>query len=229
MYWQGYAVLVLGLVAARLGFVVAHLNTYLENPISILNIRDGGWQPWAGFAAVAMLVAISAFRRGPLARPIAAGLVTVALSGMGISAGMRVANQETPLLVSVPVTDLNGQTVDLQSFRGKPVVINLWASWCPPCVREMPVLEQAQRANPEVTFVLLNQGETAGQIQQFLYRYNIEPGRVLIDRNGQVGRIYGSQLLPTTLFFDKDGKLMDVRLGELSKATLAQRLGEITD
>ncbi|AWB33421.1 TlpA disulfide reductase family protein [Orrella marina] len=228
MYWQTYAVLVLGLTAARLGFVVQHLDTYLANPITILNIRDGGWQPWAGFAAVAFLMVVAALRRSPQARPIAAGLATVLLLGMGTTTGMRLTSHQTPELASFSVADMNGQSLDLQTFHGKPLVVNLWASWCPPCVREMPVLQQAQLAHPDVAFVFLNQGESVHQIQTFLDRHHMVFDNLLLDRTGEVGRAYGSQLLPTTLFFDANGKLVDLRLGELSKATLAQRLEQIS-
>jgi thiol-disulfide isomerase/thioredoxin len=70
-------------------------------------------------------------------------------------------------LPALQVADLQGDRIDLQQFRGKPLVLNLWATWCGPCRREMPVLATAQQAHDDVQFVFLNQGETLDEVQGF--------------------------------------------------------------
>ena len=107
---------------------------------------------------------------------------------------------------------------------GQPMVVNLWASWCPPCVREMPVLEQAQKDHPDITFVFVNQGEHPDAIRRFLNKQGLLLDNVLTDLNGNMGRITGSPAMPTTLFYDAQGRQLDSHLGELSSASLAHSL-----
>ena len=112
----------------------------------------------------------------------------------------------------------------LAGFAGKPTVVNLWTTWCPPCRREMPVLEQAQAANPDANIVFVNQGEEAATIAAFLDRHGLALRNVLVDPQRRTGAALGHRALPTTLFFDAQGRLADTRIGELSQATLTQRL-----
>jgi len=119
---------------------------------------------------------------------------------------------------------LQGQTVPLTAFKGKPAVVNLWATWCPPCVREMPVLQQAQVDRPGVNFVFLNQGESAAKVDAWLRARNLGLNNVLLDEARTAGAAFKQSALPMTLFFDAQGRLVSTRIGELSQATLAERL-----
>jgi thiol-disulfide isomerase/thioredoxin len=104
------------------------------------------------------------------------------------------------------------------------MVVNLWATWCPPCRAEMPVLEEAQNDRTDVLFVFANQAEATPSIQSFLDRMQLDLDHVLRDRRGQIARQAGTAALPTTLFYDADGRLIDSHIGQLSKATLARAL-----
>jgi thiol-disulfide isomerase/thioredoxin len=106
-------------------------------------------------------------------------------------------------------------------------VINLWATWCVPCRREMPVLVEAQRTMPQVRFVFADQGESAGAVKQFLQAQPLTLQHVLIDENLQLSNYYNVRGYPTTLFIDARGRLRDTHIGELSRATLAERLQRI--
>jgi hypothetical protein len=88
----------------------------------------------------------------------------------------------------------------------------------------MPVLEDGQGRYPGVNFVFANQGEHPEAILQFLNEQNLNLDHVLSDRQGGFGRATGSQGLPTTLFYNARGKLVDSHMGELSKASLARGL-----
>jgi thioredoxin-like negative regulator of GroEL len=92
----------------------------------------------------------------------------------------------------------------------------------------MPVLQAAQSERPDVNFVFLNQGEAAVQVQSYLNGQQLVLQNVLLDARGEVATQLGHRALPTTLFFDARGRLIDTRVGELSRATLAQRLAGLS-
>jgi thiol-disulfide isomerase/thioredoxin len=114
-------------------------------------------------------------------------------------------------------------------MSGKPLVLNLWASWCPPCRREMPVLAKAQAEHSDVTFVFANQGEGADAVKTYLAAQHLSLHNVVLDGTTVLACRTGSAGLPTTLFFNARGELVDRRMGELSPATLAQGLASLRE
>ena len=88
----------------------------------------------------------------------------------------------------------------------------------------MPILQQAQASRPDVQFVFLNQGEEPHKVASFVARHGLAAPSVLLDRSTEAGKMLGGRALPMTLFFDRHGRLVDTRVGELSHATLAQRM-----
>ena len=145
---------------------------------------------------------------------------------VAIAIGPGGARQAIPAL-SLPALD--GRSVALSGFVGKPTVVNLWASWCPPCRQEMPLLQQAQTAHPALNVVFINQGEARDAILRYLDGQGLVLQNVLIDNRKATGAAFNEQALPTTLFFDAQGRLVSTRVGALSAATLAERLGAILD
>lgn len=107
------------------------------------------------------------------------------------------------------------------------IVVNLWATWCPPCVREMPLLQEAQVTHADVHFVFLNQGENEEQVSSWLSKQHLPLRNVLLDPERRASAAFQQKGYPTTLFFDSEGTLVSVRTGELSKATLSERLGDL--
>ena len=114
--------------------------------------------------------------------------------------------------------------VQLADYKGGPLVINLWATWCPPCRREMPVLERAQHQRPDVTFLFVNQAESMQSVSTFLATQGLTLDNVLFDASGRLGQAVGSMALPTTLFYSAEGRLINSHLGELSQASLARAM-----
>ncbi len=222
MLWKS---LLVGLLLARFAFVWEFRAAYLASPLSMLDIRDGGWNAIAGFVG-AWLFALSLYGRRPaLRKPMQAALLTGSLLWLAGSIALSLRPDTGQEMPALGFTSLTGQTVQLVEFKGKPTVVNLWASWCPPCVREMPVLQQAQVDQPDVNFVFLNQGESPDKVGPWLQARNLTLGNVLLDPTRTAGAAFQQSALPMTLFFDADGRLVSTRIGELSNATLAERLG----
>jgi thiol-disulfide isomerase/thioredoxin len=216
--------LFVGVLAARLGFVLEWLPQYLADPWSIIRIGDGGFSIWAGVLAGLAFGTWRARKTKSLRRPLALG-VTAGLASWAVLAGALLLMQQSTLkLPSTELTTLEGGTTNLSAMSGKPMVVNLWATWCPPCRREMPVLAKAQAGRSDVTFAFVNQGEPGPMIRDYLRGGNLQLRNVLLDLFSSVSRDAGSRGLPTTLFFDADGRLVDTHMGELSEASLAQKL-----
>lgn len=216
--------LFVGVLAARLGFVLEWLPQYLADPWSIIRIGDGGFSIWAGVLAGLAFGTWRARKAKPLRRPLALG-VTAGLASWAVLTGALLLMQQSA--VKLPATELatlEGGSTSLAAMSGKPMVVNLWATWCPPCRREMPVLAKAQAGRNDVTFAFVNQGEPEPVIRDYLRGGDLRLRNVLLDLFSSVSRDAGSRGLPTTLFFDADGRLVDTHMGELSEASLAQKL-----
>lgn len=95
-------------------------------------------------------------------------------------------------------------SVALANFRGKVVVLNFWASWCPPCVEEMPALQALQQQMPQVQVIAIASGEDFSQYQQFLTQQHITLLTVL-DQNQTSNKLYGSFKFPETYVIDQQG------------------------
>ena len=217
------------LLAARIAFVAVWFDLYRNAPWSMLDIRDGGFTAWAGLVA-ALLVAIwHGWHRAVLRKPLILGLMAGALAWAAMSgASGRFGMTKNPVLPTVVLKTLAGESTNLAAVAsGKPMVLNLWASWCPPCRREMPVLAAAQQQETAVTFVFANQGEDAATAQRYLDGGALGLANVLLDADAGLGRTVGSTALPTTLFYDANGQLVDTHLGELSAASLANKLKQL--
>lgn len=216
--------LLVGALAARLGFVLEWLPQYLAEPWSIIRIGDGGFSIWAGVLAGVGFGAWRARKTRPLRRPLAFGVVAGLASWAVLGGALLLMQQSVLKLPETELTTLEGGTTHLAAMSGKPMVVNLWATWCPPCRREMPVLANAQARRGDVTFAFVNQGESAEVISDYLRGGDLQLRNVLLDLFSSVSQETGSRGLPTTLFFDADGRLVDTHMGELSEASLAQKL-----
>ena len=219
--------LLVGLVAARLAFVWQWRGPYLAHPLSILDPRDGGWALEEGLAAAALYGFYRARADMRLRRPVFAVLLTAGAVYAGGAIVLLAAPRSSAPLPALALTATDGKPVVLTAFLGKPLVVNLWASWCGPCQREMPLLSQAQAQRPQANFVFVNQGESSATIDAYLARQGLRLGNVLVDDRLQTGAAFGQRALPTTLFFDAKGRLVSTRIGELSEGVLAQRMAEL--
>lgn len=219
--------LLVGLVVARLAFVWEFRSAYFAAPLGVLDIRDGGWNATAGFVGSWLFALSQQGRRPALRKPLQMALLVGSLVWLMGSIALALRPGTGQELPDLAFTSLDGRTVPLAEFKGRPVVLNLWATWCPPCVREMPVLDRAQKDHPGVHFVFVNQGEPAARVASWLHARQFQMRHMLLDPTGQAGAAFQQSALPTTLFFDAQGRLVSLRVGELSAATLAERLQAI--
>ena len=122
--------------------------------------------------------------------------------------------------------DLQGAPVSLSRYIGRPVLMNFWASWCAPCVREMPMLESLHHAHPELD-VLGLAIDTGPNVRRFLQKVRVSYDLLLGGPDGiSVMRELGNKGggLPFTAFFDSRGRPKGVVLGELTSEVLSERL-----
>lgn len=218
-----FGLFLLGLLGARLGFVLSYWPMYRDDLIQIVDLRDGGFLLWPGLLVLALGAVWRGWRRPTLRRPLGWGLFSGLLFWVLGSMASHLYEQGTQL-PEVSLYKANGQAVQLTDYKGRPLVINLWATWCPPCRREMPVLQQAQHDHPDITFLFVNQGETPQTVSNFLATTGLNLSHVLFDGGGQLAQKVGSMALPTTLFYSADGRLVGSHLGELSRASLTHAL-----
>jgi thiol-disulfide isomerase/thioredoxin len=116
--------------------------------------------------------------------------------------------------------DLHGDTVSLAGLRGNVVVVNLWATWCAPCVRELPSLERLQKRYDDDGLHVLAVNvdrfppeRAAKEIERFMDDLGVDL-TVLVDPRGRAEDVFGSLGLPTTIVVGRDGSLVYRRLGE---------------
>jgi thiol-disulfide isomerase/thioredoxin len=223
-----YLALGIGLLIARAIYVASWWPHYVQQPASALNIRDGGFNLVAGLIGLIAAALLIGWRRPLLRRPlamgVAVGIAAWAFSGLAARALTETAHLPLPALV---VTKLDGHDMEMEQLRGQPTVINLWATWCGPCRRELPALAEAQRTMPQIRFVFADQGESAAAVKQFMQTQGLSLNDVVIDGNLQLSQYYRARGYPTTLFLDARGQLRDMHIGELSRATLAERIARI--
>jgi DsbE subfamily thiol:disulfide oxidoreductase len=125
------------------------------------------------------------------------------------------------------LTTLEGEKFQLSTQRGTPVVLNFWATWCPPCRAELPELKAAsERYADQVAIVGINQAEAPATVAKFAQDVGLT-FRVPLDQQGAVSRVYGVRSLPTTFFIDRSGIIRQIQNGPLTEATLAQLLRTI--
>ena len=122
---------------------------------------------------------------------------------------------------------MDAPPINLSAPGDRPTVINLWATWCPPCRREMPALAQAEKAHPNVRFLFVNQGEGEAGVRAFLQSQGLALDHVLFDEAMALPRHYGTAGIPVTLFLHADGRLAKAHMGEIAPEQIATEIARL--
>jgi len=147
---------------------------------------------------------------------IVAGLMTVTgcQSSTEPVSTVTKAITEGDLAPDFKLQDLDGKTVSLSGLRGRPVLLNFWATWCYWCFVEMPFLEEAHEewTSKGLVVMMIAKGERLLTVNNYIQRYNLSLP-VLLDTQETVANKYGVRGIPVTFFIDRDGIIQGIRMG----------------
>jgi len=121
---------------------------------------------------------------------------------------------------------LDGKRVNLAEYRGRPVLINFWATYCAPCRREMPLIERTAAQHPRLVVLLIDERDSHQSASAFIAELHIT-STVLFDGDGKVGDLYGISGLPTTFFIRPDGGIEGRYIGETNAGVLGPHITAI--
>jgi len=153
---------------------------------------------------------------------IAAVLLPLVLAGAGTAAEDGAVSVERPRLgefipnsppipaPTISVVDLAGNTVSLSEFAGRFVLINLWATWCEPCLREMPSLERMQsRLGDKITVVAISEDRGGSKtVEPFINKLGLKSFKTYLDPKSAAGRAFKVAGLPTSFLIDREGRVL---------------------
>ncbi|HSH29472.1 MAG TPA: TlpA disulfide reductase family protein [Thiohalobacter sp.] len=154
--------------------------------------------------------------RNPLPERLARLLLSIALLAFAPAVPADLGHDLTRLPEPVPapefaLEDMDGEIHRLSDLRGRVVMVNFWATWCPPCREEMPSMEAVYQDLKDQGFrvLALNQWETPDQVFPYMGQLDVYPSfPVLFDRDSSVAEAYGVKGLPTTVLVDKQGRVV---------------------
>jgi len=104
-------------------------------------------------------------------------------------------------------------TIHLADYRGKIVLLNFWATWCAPCIQEMPGLQQLHRDRPDLAILAVSIDEDPGAYQRFLQHFHVDLNTVR-DPNQTVAKMYATHIWPDTYIIDRTGVIRRKVVGD---------------
>ncbi len=158
-------------------------------------------------------------------------LVMVFTLGLGLAgcSSSETAPEVGKLAPEFQLSNLDGEPVSLSDFRGQPVLVNFWASWCGPCRYEMPFLQRIHEEQAVNGLVVLgvNLEESPDEVREFTAEFGLS-FTTLLDSRQEVGLMYNVRAIPTTLLIDENGVIQDRKVGAFATMKeLETALGKI--
>lgn len=130
------------------------------------------------------------------------------------------------------LTTLDGQTVSLSDFHGKPIILNFWASWCGPCRLEMPHLQEAySRHGADMPILGINLTNREGKlegVESFLDEFGVT-FPVVLDADGEVAALYEVRGQPASVFIDADGTVQTIFYGPINQQFINEQINELLE
>jgi cytochrome c biogenesis protein CcmG/thiol:disulfide interchange protein DsbE len=159
-------------------------------------------------------------------RSFHARLASIVILSCAFSAG---AGESAP---SLALHDLQGAPHKLEEYRGKPVVLNFWATWCVPCAAEMPLLNEMQeRYKGKVVFIAasIDDDDVKAEVEAFIKKHKADALTVMMGATIESLQDFGlQQVMPGTVLIDAEGNIVDRVSGKLKKLDLEKRLRKLT-
>lgn len=190
-------------------------------------------------ALVALLMLLSACsaRPTPSVAPDTEDAVTLAALPAGIGRGFPIAKIDSPDKRSAGLQEgeeapnfrlmlEDGRYISLHDLRGRPVLINFWATWCGPCRLEMPEIVAVAQANPGLVVLAINVQETLEQIRPFAEEFQMQLP-IVRDTDGELRALYAVRGMPTSVFIDPNGKIFTIWSGMLTADRLQEMITNI--
>jgi thiol-disulfide isomerase/thioredoxin len=234
----------LGLIGARLGFVVTNWSAFRDTPWTALYFWQPGYLPSAGLLLGAGYALWRLRHQEPRQRlryvralgtsfALAALLVGMVVAATQIRFDPAVLRPGDPV-PNFTLQTLDGKPVTFSSLQGQAVVLNFWATWCPPCRREMPLLDAVQKEynTRGVMIVGIDLDEPMDLVRAYAQSVGVTypiwvdtPTRgPEFNRAHELYNRFGGIGLPTTFFIDRNGVIRDSYIGELNRAFLQNRI-----
>lgn len=156
-----------------------------------------------------------------------AGVSSKVDQGQQLTVGLEKGN----IAPDLELRSIDGEALKLSSLRGKKVILNFWATWCPPCRQEMPEIKQFYAKNKskgiEILAINLTQAEKSrADVPEFIKAHGIT-FPVLMDENGEAGRLYNVSSIPATFIIDSRGVIGDKIVGPMTYDEMEKMLGAI--
>lgn len=167
---------------------------------------------WSGLVAAGVLGLLVALMIGR-------AYTTRSVTASGIpEEGKPLPNFSLPLL--------DGGEVSGTQLRGKPLFLNFWATWCPPCRREMPEIQSLyNKLGRDIYFLLINQADPPQAVKAYLEQNGLQMP-VALDIDGQLSENWGINFLPTSIFVDAKGHVCRLHVGQITKDTMMEALNQ---
>lgn len=188
---------------------------------------------WLGTLLLLLLLVLTACSAAPTASPDQAAVENAA-PGVNVDEAV-VTNLEPAPKVGHPapdftLVDLEGEPVSLSDFRGKPVILNFWATWCGPCRLEMPHLQESYAAHQADDLVILavnlTQDDDPDAIPPFIEEFGLT-FPVILDEAGEMRQLYQLFGQPASVFIDRDGIITEYWQGPINQQFIEERLAKI--